>query len=179
MDDEEKKPCISTVVDFTSAGEGEGISFSPDKQAFKLAFEKLLAEMTQAVQDILPINQQTDLQQFINNLNTDSAPRFQLIVESSYVYQTAAKNIQTRLNDDFGELEERTKIFEKCRKVHEFALTFNFEDFKREHDPDDLEKIKAHFDQLNSWEQDVGKYIKAQEQKGLIMVTGNKMRQTL
>ena len=163
MDNDDKKYCIMTAVEFNT-GEEEGISFHPDKGTFRQNFEKLLSEMTSAVQDIMPINQQTDLQQFINNLNTDSAPRFQIIVDESYAFRSTKEAIDKRLTDDFTILEDRTSSFEKCRSVYKYSQEFKFEDFEREHDKEDLEKIKDMFDKLSGWESNVSTYIKANEQ---------------
>lgn len=106
------------------------MSFQPDKSMFKTSIDKLLHDMKGAVEDIQPINLHSDLQQFINGLITDTAPRFSNIVEKSYKFKMTKKAIEDHLAEDFAFLEEETKKFEECRSVYEFQETWDFEDFK-------------------------------------------------
>lgn len=98
--------------------------------------------MKSAVEDIQPINLHSDLQQYINGLITDTAPRFSIIVDDSYRYKQIKRSIEDTLTDDFTYLEEETKKFELCRSVHVFETQFRFEDFKAAEDSNNLEVIK-------------------------------------
>ena len=102
---------------------------------------------------------QSDLQQFINGLITDTTPRFGTIVEHSYRYKMTKKAIEDHLSEDFAYLEEETKKFQNCRKVHEFEQTFRFEDFQREANSSELETIKGLFEVWSKWELDISKNI--------------------
>jgi hypothetical protein len=129
MENQAKKYAIVTVVDFDSP---KGMTFNPDKSNFKTSIDKLLMDMKAAVEDIQPINLHSDLQQFINGLITDTAPRFSIIVDNSYHYRVLKKQIDDHLTEDFITIEAETAKFEECRKVHEFDQTFHFEDFQKE-----------------------------------------------
>ena len=57
MDSPNRKYAVTTEVTFVA----EGMSFEPDKPAFKSGIEKLLSDMKSAVEDIQPINLHSDL----------------------------------------------------------------------------------------------------------------------
>lgn len=135
--------------------------------------------MKGAVEDIQPINLHSDLQQFINGLITDTAPRFSSIVEKSYTYKMIQKSIEDHLADDFSFLEEETKKFEECRSVHQFEQTWKFEDFIADENAEDLETIKALFDKWNGWELKITKYIQQFILSGLVKAEGKKLRDAL
>jgi hypothetical protein len=63
-------------------------------------------------------------------LISDSGPRFKTIVETSLYYQKTKETIQKRIYQDFDEMQEFVKKFEKCRKISEFDTTFDFEEFR-------------------------------------------------
>ena len=134
--------------------------------------------MRSATEDLMPINSQTDLTQFINGLITDNAPRFQIIVDDSYQYQLTVSTIEKRLKDDFVQFEILTKDFEKCKDVQIFQKSFVFEKFQAEADGS-LEMIRAKFEELHSYNSDITKYIKVSEQLGLITVVGRQLRESL
>lgn len=147
-----KKYAITTQVEFENTS---GMSFAPDKSAFKTGMDKLLLDMKAAVEEIQPINLHSDLQQFINGLITDTAPRFSPIVEESYAYKQTKKAIEDHLSEDFLVLERETQKFEQCRKVYEFEQTFKFEDFKNRENSEDIGYIKDLFDKWGQWESQI------------------------
>ena len=129
------------------------MSFLPDKSAFKTSIDKLLLDMKAAVEHIQPINLHSDLQQFINGLITDTAPRFSIIVDNSYHYRVLKKQIDDHLTEDFITIEQETAKFEECRKVHVFEQTWHFEDFVATPESQDTDYIKGLFEEWNKWEQ--------------------------
>lgn len=133
----------------------------------------------EAVQEVQAINMQSDLQQFINGLITDTTPRFGTIVENSYLYKITKKSIDETLAKNFNEIEIETQKFQQCRKVHEFEQTFRFEDFQREANSSELEVIKGLFEVWTKWEGDVAKYISPKVEKGLLRADGKKLRDSL
>lgn len=155
------------------------MNFLPDKSAFKTSIDKLLFEMKSAVEDIQPINLHSDLQQFINGLITDTAPRFSYIVDRSYNYRMTKKTIEDHLSDDFNYLEKETEKFEECRSVYEFEQTFQFEDFVASESAEDLDYIKTLFEKWISWEQRIQRYIQQYTNKGLLRADGKKLRDGL
>jgi len=177
MENTAKKYAIITQVEFDSP---EGMSFLPDKSTFKTSIDKLLLDMKSAVEDIQPINLHSDLQQFINGLITDTAPRFSIIVDNSFKYRVLKREIEDHLTDDFLFLEEETSKFEVCRKVHDFEQTWRFEDFEaKEENSKDLEFIKGLFEEWNKWETQIQRYIQQQTNSGLIRADGKKLKDTL
>lgn len=176
MDIEGKKYSVITQVEFDT---GKDMSFSPDKSNFKTGMDKLLLDMKSSVEDIQPINLHSDLQQFINGLITDTAPRFSIIVDHSFLYRTVKRKIEDHLSDDFAYLENAVREFEECRTVHQFEQTWRFEDFTASEDSQDLDKIKELFEKWNQWDSKVSKHIQPQIFRGLIKADGKKLKDTL
>jgi len=176
MENSSKKYAIITQVEFDTPG----MSFLPDKSTFKTSIDKLLLDMKAAVEDIQPINLHSDLQQFINGLITDTAPRFSIIVDNSFKYRVLKRQIEEHLTNDFLKLEKGADEFEQCRKVHEFEQTWRFEDFEaKEEESKDLEFIKSLFETWSKWEQSIQKNIQQQINSGLIRADGKKLKDTL
>ena len=78
---------------------------------------------------------------------------------------------------DFEAIEEKTKQFRNCRDINEFDQTFDFEKFKQE--KKELEPIREMFDKLGKWENNINKYIKLEEKRGLIVASGRKIKEKL
>ena len=176
MDNTAKKYAITTQVEFDSP---DGMSFAPDKSAFKTGVAKLLLDMKSAVEEIQPINLHSDLQQFINGLITDTAPRFGPIVDDSYAYKQTTKAIQDHLSEDFLHLETEAAKFEQCRKVHAFEQTFRFGDFADSEDAENIESIKGRFEEWTAWEFQIQKHIQQAIPSGLVKADGRKLRDSL
>jgi len=155
------------------------MSFSPDQSAFKSSLDKLLMDMKAAVEDIQPINLHSDLQQFINGLITDTAPRFSIIVDNSYGYKALKKMIDDHLSTDFHDIETETARFEECRKVHVFEQTWHFKDFEAKDESKDLDYIKGLFEEWNKWEASITKHIQPSIVKGLLRADGKKLKDAL
>ena len=155
------------------------MTFAPDKGAFKSGMDKLLLDMKAAVEEIQPINLHSDLQQFINGLITDTAPRFSPIVDESYNYKQTTKQIQDHLSEDFLIIENETSKFGECRKVHEFEQTFRFEDFATSELAESIDKIKELFDKWVGWESLIMKNIQQHVTSGLVKADGRKLRDSL
>lgn len=154
------------------------MSFNPDKSNFKTDIDKLLHDMKSSVEDIQPINLHSDLQQFINGLITDTAPRFSIIVENSYDYKMTKKAIDQHLNDDFCTIEREVNKFEKCREIYQFQ-EFNFKDLQNDPDSESHDFIKDTFDKWNGWESQVNKHIQQQTKSGLILADAKKLKDDL
>ena len=176
MDNQIKKYAITTQVEFDSPS---GMSFAPDKSAFKTGMDKLLLDMKSAVEEIQPINLHSDLQQFINGLITDTAPRFSPIVEDSYAYKQTKKAIEDHLSEDFLVLETETAKFENCRNVYAFEQQFRFEDFQAQENSEDIDYIKGLFDKWGQWESQIQKNIAQYTSSGLVKADGKKLRDQL
>ena len=86
-------------------------------------------------------------------------------------------NIETRLRKDIEFLLEKTKAFEQCHDVYAFMQTFKFEEFAEENVT--VDPIRDLFIKLQDWDFNISKYVKIQETKGLILVNGRKLRETL
>ena len=138
-----------------------------------------MLDMKSAVEEIQPINLHSDLQQFINGLITDTAPRFSPIVEESYAYKMTKKAIEDHLSEDFTILENETAKFENCRNVYAFEQQWRFEDFAKGPDSADIDHIKALFDKWGGWEQQIQKNIAQYIPSGLVKADGKKLRDQL
>lgn len=177
MDNANKKYFIDTQISYDSDPTQEKMCFNPDQTLFKTQFEKLLAEMQGACEDVQPINTQQDLQTYINGLITDSAPRFKHITETSFVYQQTKMNIINRLLQDFEKLQTETAGYSQYHEVHIFEQTFKFEEFTAGNPT--VEQMTAKFKQWRDWEQAISQNIKPHLNAGLIQVNGKRLREAL
>jgi hypothetical protein len=97
-------------------------------------------------------------------------------VDQSYAYQSTKRAIQTKIIQDFENLQIIVDKFKQCKDVNEFDQTFKFEEFKRDHN--DVESIKAHLEMLQKWDGNVTKHIKNMDQK-FISCQPRKLRERL
>ena len=172
---EGRKYSLQTVVGFDN--NEEGLSYTPTKTEFLNHFDKLLGDMQTVTEEVQRVINHNEFHQFIHGLITDSGPRFRSIVEESSKCQNVRKQILERIASDFNYIEEKTKVFKQCRDINDFDQTFNFEDFKKE--TQDLEQIKSQFEKLAKWDNNMNKFIKGEEKKGLIVATGRKIKEKL
>ena len=133
--------------------------------------------MQKATEDIQPINTQQELQSYINGLISDGAPRFKMIAESSFAYQTTKTNIENRLGESIQYLLDKTKAFEMCHDVYAFMQSFDFDEFAKEHT--EVKPIHELFTKLQEWDTNIAKYVKPQVESGLIQINGRNLRELL
>jgi hypothetical protein len=133
--------------------------------------------MMTVTEEVYRVINHNEFHQYITGLITDSGPRFRSIVGDSEKYDSVTKKIKERMRSDFEHIEEKTKQFSMCRDINKFDQDFDFEQFKQENK--DLEPIKEQFEKLGKWENNINKYIKLEEKRGLIVASGRKIKEKL
>lgn len=94
----EKKYWIMTKIRFemdpNEASENTGVvSFSPPRSEFLSSYEKLMKDMVATAEDVNRVTSQTEFQNHIHGLMTDTAPRFISIVNNSFAYEAVRRQV--------------------------------------------------------------------------------------
>jgi hypothetical protein len=173
--DQKKQPrySISTTLDFDAAG--EQMAFEPAREEFTAAFDKLLQDMQSVTEEVLRVISHGEFRQFIHGLISDSGPRFRTIVEGSVAYRESKKAIRERLLKDFELLEGEVKSCLECKDINKFDHEFDFDKFKAEDPPPELDRIRPKLDDFSKWLDLIGQNIKRYE-SGLVHASAQKLR---
>lgn len=123
MERTEKKYWIMTKIRFEldQGDQQEGsscITFSPPKSEFLSSYEKLMKDMVATAEDVNRVTSQTEFQNHIHGLMTDTAPRFQSIVNKSFNYEAVKDKVLDTVGKDFEKVEGFTKKAEKCKEIY-------------------------------------------------------------
>jgi hypothetical protein len=101
-----------------------------------------MKDMVATAEDVNRVTSQTEFQNHIHGLMTDTAPRFISIVNKSFGYEAVRRQVLDRIEADFIAVEGHTKRAEKCREIYQHSMTFNFEEWVKNENPD-MGLIKA------------------------------------
>jgi type III secretory pathway component EscV len=105
------------------------MKFDPEKSMFIQEFGKLLDEMKKVFDDqkneVQRVITHNDLMPLVTGLITESGPKFNTIVETSYKYHTVSNKIIATLEEDFKFLEQSSKKWEQVREIFEATKSYD------------------------------------------------------
>lgn len=178
-----KKIQIQTQINFAEREEGStdrGMRFTPERQLFHQEFQKLLEEMKKVFDDqkneVQRVITNQDLMPLVTGLITESGPKFNTIVETSFKYNTLSRQILQQLDDDMSFLEKKSLDWEKVREIYEEKRKYNQEEFFAENRT--VDPIKAQLIKLTDWQQKLSAS-KQSEPKGIISMDARVMKTEL
>jgi hypothetical protein len=118
-----------------------------------------------------------DLLPLVTGLITESGPKFNTIVDDSFRYNTTQKDILTRLEEDFSELEEKSQEWRAAMPMQYEKDTFNEAEFKAENVT--VYPIRDKLQQYVEWQDQLQKKFKQTEVRGMINMDARQMKNNL
>lgn len=153
------------------------MKFDPEKSMFIQEFGKLLDEMKKVFDDqkneVQRVITHNDLMPLVTGLITESGPKFNTIVETSYKYHMVSNKIIAKLEEDFSALEESSKKWKDVREIFDASKSYNQEQFFANNRT--VEPIRQQLQKFVDWQVKL-KDCKQQEVKGMINMDARSMK---